>query len=172
MLTSLADHVGGSAGWLKGPYGPPFFNISLFMGVMYGAIAWALSRERATTLFGLLGPFLGIAAPMLVLTRISQAIPWLQIVVALFVGAVWATIFVIGWRAGRGWLGGVSCMLGALLGYGVLTAIQRLAPGLTAWPWRAGSYLPQPTVLLDGFLTGGGMGLGIWFARCKHENAG
>lgn len=168
MLTSLADHVGRSGDWLKGPYGPPFFNISLFMGVMYGVIGWALSREIPTTLFGALGPFLGIAAPMTALTRVSERLPWFTIVSALFIGAIWATIFVLGWRVGRGWRGGLLSMAGAFAGFLALTGVQRLMPGLTGWPWRAGSYWPQPTVLLDGLLTGGGMGLGIDFARRKH----
>ncbi len=149
----LADRLAHSAYWLKGPYGPPFFNVALFMGILYGGIGLAIARRRGLA-FGALGPFLGIAVPLLVLTRVSEKLPWAWIVVALFIAAVWATIFAIGWLQARLW-GGALSMLGALAGYGALEGIKRLSPGMTNFP----------VVLLDGMLSGMGMATGIAIAR-------
>jgi hypothetical protein len=179
LLVTLANRAASANAWLKGPYGPPFFDISLFMGIMYGAIAWGLLRRRREVLVGLLGPFLGIAVPMMALTRLARwdgslDAPdprWVQAVVFVFIAAVWGTIFGLGFRAGR-WKGALAMVAGAFAGYLVLTALLYAAPGISQWAWRAGSLWPQPTVLLDGLLTGGGMGLGLIFAaRRRHEKA-
>ncbi len=177
LLTALADRFGGSTAWLKGPYGPPFFNISLFMGVVYGGIAWSLSRRRQHALLGALGPFLGIVLPMAVMTRVfpwsgSLEAPdprWVNAVVAVYALAVWGTVAALGWRLGGGWRGAALSASFSFASYLLLSLLLRLAPNLAAWPWRAGSLLPQPNALLDGLLTGGGIGASVVVARRWHE---
>lgn len=183
VIVTLADRLGNSSGWLKGPYGPPFFNVSLFMGIMYGGIALGLSKRLGVSLLGLFGPFLGIALPMTVLTRTARwgwgdegavsSGAWYYAVIVVFVLAVWGTIFALGWRLGgeRKWLGGIAAMAGAFGGYLLLSGLLRFAPGISGWFWAPG-LLPQPTVLLDGLMTGCGMGMGLWLChRRDHEKA-
>lgn len=164
VITTLFDNAGRSESWLQGPYGPPFFNISLFMGVLYGGIARALSPRKSDVLVGALGPFLGIIAPMAVLERLRD-LPWLRVVEGVFVLATWGTMLALGWRLGRGWRGALGAAAGAFGGYLVLTGLTLAAPELAHWPARMHSYLPAPTVLLDGALTGAGLGLGIFIFR-------
>jgi len=169
ILTTFIDRGAGSEAWLKGPYGPPFFNVALFMGLLYGGIALALTRRRQETAIGALGPFLGILLPMLILTRATASLPWVPVVIAVFVAAVWGTIFALGWRmAGRRWLGGVAAVAGAFLGYLLLQGLAKVFPVLSAW--HPHSYLPTPAVMLDGALTGAGIGLGISLLRRSHAS--
>lgn len=166
VFTTLLDRAVGSQMWLKGPYGPPFFNIALFMGLLYGGIALGLSRRRADVLIGALGPSLGIAVPMAVLTRLSLALPWMQIVIAVFVAAVWGTIFALGRQLTNRWAGGIAACAGAFAGYLALQSLTMLAPGLSGW--RLHGYLPSPVVLLDGTLTATGMGLAVFLIRRRY----
>lgn len=169
IITTLIDRGAGSEGWLKGPYGPPFFNVALFMGLLYAGIAWALTRRRAETTVGGLGPFLGILVPMLVLTRAAQGLPWVPIVIAIFVAAVWGTIFALGWlMSDRRWLGGVAAVAGAFIGYLLLQGLAKIFPMLSAW--HPHGYLPTPAVMLDGALTGAGIGLGVSLLRRSHAS--
>jgi|GEM_PF-6254414 len=60
----------GGEFWLKGPYGPgQFFGIAAYLGLLYGCIGLALAGRAVPGLLGLLGNFLGIALPMVVLTH-------------------------------------------------------------------------------------------------------
>lgn len=179
-VTTLFDRAGGSELWLKGPDGPPFFNVALFMGLMYGGIAWSLSRRRGDALVGVLGPFLGIALPMAVMTRLlsfpaamrgvlpRSPSPWVDIVILVFVAAVWGTVAALGWRLGGGWKGAAGAVGGALAAYLLLAGLQALTPALDNWPIPLYRYLPTPLVLLDGLLTGVGIGAGALIFRRKH----
>ncbi|MDD5657848.1 MAG: hypothetical protein PHF00_11420 [Elusimicrobia bacterium] len=72
VLVILCLRAGGEL-WLKGPYGPgQFFGISCYLGVLYGAVALALSRRPVPCLLGFFGNFLGIALPMALLTHLPQ----------------------------------------------------------------------------------------------------
>jgi hypothetical protein len=160
VVTMLFDSAGKSADWLKGPYGPPFFNISLFMGILYGGIAFSLSRRPSDVLLGAFGPFLGISAPMTVLSRFKD-LPWVRTVEVVFVAATWGTMLALGWRLGRGWRGALGAGLGAFAGYRLL---------LLVGPSPAVFYrlLPSPAVLLDGMFTGIGIGVGAYVLGRKH----
>lgn len=151
MLTTFFDRVLGAETWLQGPKGPPFFLAALFMGLMYGGIG--LSQRTAV---GFL-PFAVIAGSLLVLERIMDG-NWVNIVVVIYVLAVWGAIAAIGWRQ-KGWKSSLAAVGGALLAYGIFSIIPF---GNT--PWRPG-YLPQLHVLVDGVLTGAGIGLGRFYAR-------
>ena len=178
VFTTLLDRAAGSETWLKGPYGPPFFNVALFMGLLYGGIAVGLSRSRRDAALGALGPSLGIALPMIVMSRLfdlpnvrwgQQSISlWIPVVVALYTIAVWGTIFALGRRLTARWTGGAAACVGAFLGYLALAAITKIAPAVTGWKLNA--YLPPPIVLLDGLLSGAGMALGVLFLRGRHAN--
>ncbi len=165
LLTVFADRTGGSENWLKGPHGPPFFNVCLFMGIMYGGIAWALSRRRNETLIGSLGPLLGIALPLIALERWRE-LPWEYVVITVFILAVWGTIVALGWRLGHGWRGAIGAVLGSFTGYLILQLIQYLSPAIAGW--RLYGYLPPPIVLIDGLLTGAGIAVGIHLLGRNH----
>lgn len=152
VVTTLFDHAGRSESWLQGRYGPPFFNVALFMGLMYGGIAYALSRARRDALIGALGPFLGIALPLAVLERLRD-MPWVTTVTAVFVLAIWGTIVALGWRLGKGWIGALGAAAGSFAAYKI---VQLVSPST-----RPIGYLPSPAVLLDGMLTGIAIGTGI-----------
>ena len=49
-----------------------------------------------------------------------------------------------------------------------LISLLAKLPGLAHWPMRLHSYLPAPTVLLDGAFTGAGIGAGIFIFRRNH----
>jgi hypothetical protein len=170
VFTTFVDRAAGSETWLKGPYGPPFFNAALFMGLLYGGIALGLSRRRRDAALGALGPSLGIALPMIALSRVKADLPWIPVVVALYTAAVWGTIFALGRRMTRRWTGGAAACAGAFLGFLLLSAVIKAAPALTAW--RLNAYLPPPVVLLDGLLSGAGMALGVLFIRRRHADVG
>ena len=167
VVTTLCDRAGHSAGWLQGRYGPPFFNIALFMGVMYGGIAFGLSKRPSDTAVGALGPFLGIALPLAVLERLRD-LDWYHLVIALFTAAIWGTIVALGWRLGKGWRGALGAALGAFAGYLALAGIAAASPRLMAWPVPMHQFLPTPAVLLDGLLTGAGVGVGVFILRRKN----
>lgn len=179
VFTTLLDRAAGSETWLKGPYGPPFFNVALFMGLLYGGIALGLSRRRRDAALGALGPSLGIAVPMTVLSRLfdlpnvrwgAQSLSlWIPVVVALYTVSIWGTIFALGRRLTARWTGGAAACAGAFLGFLLLSALTKLAPTLTAW--RLNAYLPPPIVLLDGLLSGAGMALGVFFIRRRHAES-
>lgn len=184
-LTALCNRHEGAEDWLKGPYGPPFFNIALFMGVFYGCIALGLAmaaakRRSLPVGLGLTGPFLGIALPLFVLTRTATwgALPdapptsaWVYAVTIIYTVAVWSTVFALGWTLSDGspWKGGVGSVLGAALGYGALVLVVRLSSGIGSGVYSPLGFLPQPTVLLDGILGGAGMGLGISLGGRRND---
>jgi len=68
VLVTLGNRFGAEA-WLKGAYGPPFFDVCLYMGVLMGGVAaGALRRPRAAAL-GLLLPIAVMALPLCALTH-------------------------------------------------------------------------------------------------------
>jgi len=168
IVVAALNRFANADQWLKGPHGPSFFNLALFMGILYGSIGLALSGRPKTALAGCCVPLLGIALPMSVMTRTLSCGPmaWVYSVSVIFIAAVWGAVFLLGWLSGRDrrWLSGLGAMAGSFAGYLALSAALKLAPGLALWPWRVGGLLPQPTVLLDGLFTGSGMAAGIWLA--------
>lgn len=171
VLTTMAARLGSEA-WLRGPYGPPFFNVALYTGVFYGAIGAAAGRRARTAGIGLLSAFFAFLLPMFVLTRyggwgmprgadITPA--WKLAVIAVFVLAIWSTIAGIGAAAGRvsPWRGAAAAVLGSLAGYAALAVLQRLFAAWTQGPWNPASFLPSPVNLLDGLLSGAGLCLGL-----------
>jgi hypothetical protein len=182
VVTSLFDKAGHSAAWLQGRYGPPFFNVALFMGVFYGGIAFSLSRRKSDAAVGALGPLLGIALPMAFLTHMlsipegargiipGSPSPWVDIVTLIFVAAVWGTVTALGWRLGGGWRGALGAVLGSFAGYLILSGAAYATPALMRWPVPLHDYLPTPAVLFDGLLTGAGIGAGALLFR-RNRNA-
>ena len=158
---------GGVENWLKGPYGPPFFDIALYMGILYAGIGLGISLRPKVAASGFAGSFLGIAVPMAALSRIlrwtGEGNAWYIAVVAVFAMATWGTIAGIG--AGTApksrWRGAFGSATGAFFGYLALTAGVWAAPALKSVVWSPYSFLPAPVALMDGLLSGAGMGLGI-----------
>lgn len=168
VATALADRA-GSATWLKGPYGPPFFNIALYTGLFYAAIGTAAGRRAKEALIGLLGPFLAIAVPMTVLTRVARlgvfekapSLEWQAIVAGVYLLAIWGTIAALGWSAARArpWQGAGAAVLASLLAYGLLTLLLRLVPSYALTPWNPAGLVPSPVNLMDGILSGAALSL-------------
>lgn len=150
VLTTFFDRVLGAQAWLQGRYGPPFFLAALFMGLMYGGIG--LSQR---TFVGFL-PLALIGIPLLILERVAD-LPWVNVFVAVYVVGVWGTIAAIGWRQ-KDWKSAAASIAGALAAYGIFSLIP------FAGGWTPG-YVPQLHVLIDGLLTGMGIGLGRVYAR-------
>ena len=171
VLATLASRAGSDA-WLKGPYGPPFFTVALYTGVFYAPIGARAARRAATGAIGFFGTFLGILAPLYVLTRyaglsaprtLAGISPWQVAMVAVYSLAIWGTIAAIGASAARTkpWRGAMAAVLGSLAGYAVLAAVLKLFAGLAAAPWNPASLIPLPVNLLDGLLSGAGLCLAL-----------
>ncbi len=172
ILTTLADRLGSEA-WLRGPYGPQFFNVALYTGVFYAAIGAAAGRRASTALLGLLGPFLGMILPLAALTRYpGWGMPqgargttpqWEIAVVLVYSAAIWATIAGLGVLAGRTTRprGAAAAVLGSLAAYAVLAGLLKLFPDYGRSPWNPLSLIPSPVNLLDGLLSGAGLCLAL-----------
>ena len=172
VLTVLCDRA-GSEEWLRGPYGPQFFNVALYTGVFYGAIGWAAARRLRGLAVGFAGSFLGILVPMFVLTRYggwgmprtadAVTLQWKIAVLVVYIAAIWGSIAGIGAVCARSTRlrGALEAVGGSLAGYAVLTLALKLAPGLTSGHWNPTSFLPPPVNLLDGLLSGAGLCLAL-----------
>lgn len=172
VLTVLCDRH-GSQDWLRGPYGPQFFNIALYTGVFYAAIGLAAGRRAATAAVGFLGAFFGILIPLFVLTRYggwgmprgADAVPapWKYAVLSVYIAAIWGTIAGIGAAAARGvrWRGVAEAVFGSLAGYAVLSVALKVFARWANAAWNPGSLLPPPVNLLDGLLSGAGLCLAL-----------
>jgi len=165
----------GGESWLKGPYGPHFFDISLYLGLLYGGIAAGLSLRPAATLVGALGAFLGIALPMAVLTRIAPwgmetgappTLAWYWAVLAAHSLGTWGTTLALGALLcpRRRWLGALGAALGSFAGYLALELFLRVVPSYAQGRWNPRSFMPSPLDLLTGLLIGAGLGAGVFLA--------
>jgi hypothetical protein len=162
LTVLLARH--GAAEWLHGPFGPPFFSAALYTGVFYGAIGAAAGRPGAAAA-GFLGGFLGLLAPLYVLTRYGGWTPaqWSHVMLAAYVVAIWGTIAGIGAAAAHAkpWRAAAAAMLGSLAGYAALAGCLAVFHGL-ARATAASERLRPPLVdLLDGLLSGAGLCLAL-----------
>lgn len=165
VVAALCDRA-GSESWLRGAYGPQFFNITVYTSLLYAAIGGgAAPKKPAAALAGALAPILAIALPMIVLTRVpSLQIPegytrtpvWVTIVTFLYMLGIWGAIAAIGAFATRTTRlrGAAAAVLGSLVSYGFLTAFLKLAPSYAKSPWNPTGLIPSPINLLDGLLSG------------------
>jgi hypothetical protein len=181
ILVTAAIKAGGQ-NWLKGPYGPHFFDISLYLAVLYAAVGWALALRPAAALVGLLGAFLGIALPMAVLTRLAHwgmdtgappTLAWYWAVVVAHSLGTWGTTLALGALLcpARRWLGALGAALGSLAGYGILQLFLFAVPSYAQGRWDPKSFLPSPLDLLTGILIGAGIGAGIFLAGKSSRQA-
>lgn len=176
VLTTLADRAGSEA-WLRGPFGPQFFNVALYTGVFYAAIGAAAGRRARTAALGFSGTFFGILFPMFVLTRyggwgmprssVAVTPQWRLAVVVVYILSIWGTIAAVGAEAGATTRrrGALAAVLGSLGGYAVLALLLKLFSSWAASPWTATSLIPPPVNLLDGLLSGAGLCLGLSLDR-------
>jgi hypothetical protein len=181
VVTALLDRA-GSETWLKGPYGPSFFNIAVYTGVFYGAIGLAAGRRLRETLIGLLGPFLTILLPMAVLTRVARlglfpegapSIEWRAVVTAVYLLAIWGSIAAIGASAAKKhpWQGAGAAVLASLLGYGILEALLALVPSYGRSHWNPAGLVPSPINLMDGLLSGAALALAVALVQRRNAHA-
>lgn len=181
VLTALFDRAGAEK-WLKGPYGPAFFNIALYTGVFYAAIGAGATRRTREALIGFFGPFLTIVVPMTVLTRVARfglfpegapSIEWQATVTAVYMLAIWGSIVAIGASAARRWrwLGAAAAVVASLLGYGVLQFILNVVPSYAKNPWNPAGLVPSPVNLLDGILSGAFLALAVALVERRDSHA-
>ncbi len=170
----------GAASWLKGPFGPPFFDIALYMGVLLAGAAAGALRRPGPAAAALAAAFGLIALPMSALTHVARwgmdagggpTNGWYYTVGGLYLLATWGTMAGLGaWGAARRRLiGAALACAGAFAGYGVLSLILWLAPSYRSVVWSPTGFVPSPVNLLDGLLTGAGLSLGIFVARRNHH---
>lgn len=164
LLTAAAQRF-GSEGWLRGPFGPPFFDIALYTGVFYAAIGLAAARRGAGATLGFFAPFFGILLPMFVLTRYGgfAAPQWKVVTLTVYIVAIWGTIAALGIQAAYGprWRGALAAVVGSVAGYLTLVAAQKAMPSLLYQPSDLRSYLPPTVNLLDGLFSGLGLCLAL-----------
>lgn len=181
VLTALFDRA-GSQDWLKGPYGPSFFNIAVYTGVFYAAVGAGATRRLRETLIGFFGPFLTILVPMTALTRVARlglfpdrapSIEWRLIVTVVYLLAIWGTIAALGASAAgrRRWLGAGAAVVGSLLGYGVLQVFLNLVPSYAKNPWNPAGLVPSPVNLMDGILSGALLALAVVLVQRRDSHA-
>ena len=178
VFTALFDRAGSEA-WLKGPYGPPFFNIAVYTGLFYAAIGAATGRRAKEALIGLLGPFLTIAVPMTALTRFARlgvyetapSLEWKAVVSVVYLLAIWGTIAAIGASAAAKSrvLGAGAAVVASLLGYAILDLFIRLAPSYAKSPWNPAGLIPSPINLMDGMLSGAALTLAVVFVQRRNH---
>jgi len=175
VLAMIADRA-GAEDFLRGPYGPPFFLISLYTAVFYGCIGAAAGgtapRRYAAAAFGFAGPFLGIAAVLAALTRypgwgmprgLGGTPQWQLAVGVVYTAAIWSTIAALGaLSAGtKPWRGALAAVAGSLAGYGALTLLMWAVPSYGQGRWNPHSFMPSPVNLMDGLLSGAGLCLAL-----------
>lgn len=169
---TAANRMGGET-WLMGPSGPPFFSISLYMGVLLGAIAWALSRSPKIALLGFTAAFLGIVLPMAVLGRVVswEGENWVRAVTVIYILATWGAMIAISVAVGRArpLAAAAAGAGGAFAGYLLLAGLLRLSPAYGQSLWSPTGIIPSPVALMDGLFTGAGMGTGLWLLLWRHH---
>ncbi|MDX6769563.1 MAG: hypothetical protein SF051_08530 [Elusimicrobiota bacterium] len=179
VLTALLDRAGSEL-WLKGPYGPPFFNISVYTAVFYGAIGAAATRRAREGLIGFFGPLLTIVLPMAVLSRVARlgffpdkapSIEWQAIVAAVYLLAIWGTIAALGASgvSRRRAAGAAAAVAGSLVGYAFLNVFTRLVPSYAATPWNPAGLIPSPINLMDGLLSGAALSLAVLLVERRNH---
>ena len=179
LLVTLANRFGGAQTWLKGPFGPPFFDVAFYMGVLCLGIALGLSRKPKPAALAFLGPFLGMALPLAVLTRTARwgmdpgappTFAWVYAVRVIYTFGTWGTLLGLGamLASGRRALSALAGAAGALLGFAVLEGLFRILPDQAAFYWSPDRLVAPPVELLDGLLTGAGLGVGIWLVARRR----
>lgn len=165
ILTTIASRY-GAEGWLRGPYGTQFFPLALYLGVLYGAIAFAAKRTAKNALIGFSFPFLMIVVPMAVLTHLElmKDLPrgetlvwsWFWVVIIVQTVALWGGLALIGAVSSgtKAWRGAVAAVLGSLTGYGLLSLFLWAVPSYGKGRWDPRSFVPSPVTLMDGLLSG------------------
>ena len=182
VLTNIADRL-GAEGWLRGPYGPQFFPIAFYTALFYAGIGAAAGRRGATALAGFLGPLLGIALVMTVLTRYSGwGMPrglggtpqWQLAVAVVYTVSIWGTIGLIGALSveTKRWRGALAAVGGSFAAYQVLRALLWAVPSYAQGQWNPLSLLPSPINLMDGLLSGAGLCLALSLdSKFRRETA-
>lgn len=181
VLVTACLRAGGES-WLKGPYGPHFFDIALYLSLLYGGIACGLSLRPGLTAVGVLGPLLGIVLPMALFTRTARwgmepgappTLAWYWLVLAAHSLGTWGTTLTLGALLcpRRRWLGALGAVLGSLAGYLCLELFLRVVPSYAQGRWAPGSFVPSPLDLLSGLLIGAGLGAGVFLAGSLGRQA-
>jgi hypothetical protein len=88
---------------------------------------------------------------------------WYYAVGTIYMLATWGTILALGAVISRRrrWLGALAGAGGSFAGYLLLAGILWAVPSYKEVLWVPTRFIPSPVSLLDGLLTGAGMGLGL-----------
>ncbi|MBI4425326.1 MAG: hypothetical protein HY554_16475 [Elusimicrobia bacterium] len=158
--------TGAADVWLKGPHGPPFFELTLATAAFYasvGAFAGPRRGAAARSAKAAGAAFLALALPMALATRLfswgetGPSFAWIYMILGSYALANGSGAFAVGWTLGRSRAG-----LRALAGAGAAWAVDRLAQwavfGGPQAPPVAG-WLAPPAAVLSGLLWGEGIAL-------------
>ena len=153
----------GFAELFHGPFGPPFFISALHTGVFYGALGATIGRRAAATV-GFFGGFLGLFAPLYVLSRYAglTARQWYFAENISYILALWGTIAGIGAAssATKPWRGAAAAALGSLAGYAAFAGVLAVFHGIARD--AADPNLRPPLIsLLNGLFSGAGLCLAL-----------
>ena len=173
----LSSAVPGAGLWLKGPHGPPFFDLALYTAVGYGLLGAGLCQEDRRVkgaAAGFLLPLSAILLPMAAATRLfhwgedpfaEPTLAWFYLTSAVYLVAAAGALLTLGRLEGRRWKAGGGALLGALGGYLMGLGVMRLFPSLQSS--APAGLLPPGGLFLDGLLSGGSVGLGVALTRRK-----
>ncbi len=182
-LVMAAQRTSPEAGlWLKGPYGPPFFNLWLASSVFYAGIGAGLFRGKerlqgAGIGFGV--PMFGILLPMILATRLfswgegssEPTMAWMYLILAVYTGSCASAVWLLGLlcRAGGRRFDWRTAFAG-LVGMGAAYGVGRLMNGLFP-PYASidsAMLLPPASVTLDGIFTGTLIGAAIAYSAAPR----
>ena len=173
LAVVLAHRWTGNADiWIKGPHGPPFFDLALSTAFFYACLGGALFRSRlpAGTGIGFGVAFATFVLPMMLATYLfswgegpaaPQTWAWVYMVLGAYSAANLTTAAALGFWVIRpsAWRRAACAAGGAVAAYVFLFAAQKIFPSLGARVAVIG-YLAPPFAVYSGAFWGAAISLG------------
>lgn len=174
--------------WLKGPHGPPFFELCLATGGYFACLGAGLAagggwrgRAKAAAATGA-AAFGALALPLAVGTRIFRwgedspepTRAWMVLVLVAYAAACAAGAYSAGCVAGEPgsrWRWGLRAMLGAFAAWVVDRWVLAAVPFKALDPLAPPGLFPSPATFVTGLAWGLGVALALP-ARAEEKQAG
>lgn len=167
--------------WLKGPHGPPFFDLGLSVALFYGGLGLVLQlHDRKMPVNAASISFVATTfvffGPLMLATRAfgwgedpnaPPTLAWFYLVLGAYSLANLSAAGTLGYFCAYdhdGRRGGLGAVLGVCLAYVIQMALRWLLPNLGVFPEVIG-WLAPPSALYAGALWGGMIYAGILAAR-------